>query len=64
MLFHAQLDEFFQQLAKGVYIHVGIGLTAANHNPHFCVDEAALEPAARYFTALAAAALQKLAAEH
>lgn len=55
---------FFQQLAKGVYIHVGIGLTAANHNPHFCVDEAALEPAARYFTALAAAALQKLAAEH
>lgn len=51
----------FQQLARGVYIHVGIGLTAPNHNPHFCVDEAALAPAADYFAALARGALERLA---
>lgn len=51
----------YQETVPGVYIHAGIGLTAPNHNPCFCVDEACLAPAAEYSAALAAAALDKLA---
>lgn len=54
---------YFQQLARGVYIHVGVGLTKPLHNPGFVVDQDALAPAAAYSAALAAAALEKLAAE-
>jgi amidohydrolase len=53
---------FFQEKVPGVYIHFGIGLTAPNHNPKFCVDEAALEPAAAYSALLAEKALERLAA--
>ncbi|MFI3170555.1 MAG: amidohydrolase [Faecalibacterium sp.] len=53
----------YQELAKGVYIHAGIGLTEPNHHPKFMVDEASLAPAADYFATLTAAALAKLAAE-
>lgn len=51
----------FQEKVPGVYLHAGIGLTAPNHNPKFCVDQACLESAAEYNAALAAAALRKLA---
>ena len=51
----------FQEKVPGVYIHAGIGLTAPNHNPLFCVDPVCLAPAAEYSCALVAAALQKLA---
>lgn len=51
----------YQETIPGVYIHAGIGLTAPNHNPNFCVDEACLAPAAEYSAALAAAALERLA---
>ena len=54
---------WFQQQAKGVYIHMGVGLTKPLHNPGMTVDPAALEPAARYFASLGAAALEKLADE-
>ena len=52
---------YYQEKVPGVYIHFGIGLTAPNHNPKFCVDEAALAPAAAYSAALAKAALGRLA---
>ena len=52
----------FQEKVPGVYIHAGIGLTAPNHNPKFCVDQACLESAADYNVALITAALRKLAA--
>lgn len=51
---------WFQQKAKGVYIHVGVGLTRPLHNPAFTVDPAALDPAATYFAALAEDALARL----
>ncbi len=53
----------FQEQVPGVYIHAGIGLTAPNHNPMFCVDPACLAPAARYNAALVTAALERLAAQ-
>ncbi len=49
----------FQELARGVYIHAGIGLTKPNHHPLFMVEEASLCPAADYFASLAVAALAK-----
>ena len=52
---------WFQKLAKGVYIHVGVGLTKPLHNPAFTVDQDALAPAAAYAAALARRALEKLA---
>ena len=52
----------FQEKVPGVYIHAGIGLTAPNHNPMFCVDQDCLESAADYNVALVIAALRKLAA--
>lgn len=51
----------YQELAKGVYIHAGIGLTKPNHHPKFMVEEASLVPAADYFASLASSALAKLA---
>lgn len=53
----------FQEKVPGVYIHAGIGLTAPNHNPLFCVDQACLESAADYNAALVTAALHKLAGQ-
>ena len=52
---------WFQQKARGVYIHMGVGLTKPLHNPAFIVDPDALAPAARYFAALAEKALVRLA---
>lgn len=52
---------FYLEKVPGAFIHAGVGPTAPLHNPKFTADEAALEPAARYEAALAAAALQRLA---
>ncbi len=51
---------FYQELAKGVYIHAGIGVGEPNHHPKFMVQPASLAPAADYFASLTAAALEKL----
>ncbi len=51
----------YQALAKGVYIHAGIGVGAPNHHPKFMVEQDSLAPAAGYIASLTAAALAKLA---
>ena len=43
--------------APGIFIRVGTGGGYPGHHPKFTVDPAALEPAARYFAALAQACL-------
>lgn len=47
----------YLQKAPGIFIRVGTGGGYPGHHPKFTVDPAALEPAARYFAALAQACL-------
>ena len=51
---------FYQECMTGIFILVGTGESASNHNPKFQVDIKALYPAAKYFAQLALAALEEI----
>ena len=51
---------FYQEHLTGIFILVGTGISASNHNSKFKVDINALFPAAEFFAKLAKSALQKL----
>lgn len=51
---------YYQEKIKGVFIQIGTGLSASNHNPGFRVDPQALYPTAAYLHRLMQAANEKL----
>ncbi|WP_151735188.1 amidohydrolase [Paenibacillus tengchongensis] len=54
---------FYLQQIPGAFVNIGAGPAYPLHHPQFDVDEAAIEPAARYFASLAERALAKLQAK-
>jgi len=42
----------YQTKMRGMFILVGTGKSASNHNPHFCVNPAAIIPTAKYLSKL------------
>lgn len=51
---------FYQETIPGCFILVGTGLSAANHNPDFRVDPAAITPTARYLAQLVQQAFEQV----
>jgi amidohydrolase len=51
---------FYQEHIRGVFIHIGTGLSYSAHNPRFQVDPQVLLPAAAYMSGLALRGLKEL----